>query len=67
MTKINIRKLKETVFAKISKDQALFKLMQTKPDEIELEEAPYFASTLVTLINQSNLSELPAHDDTSVR
>lgn len=67
MTKINIRKLKETVFAKISKDQALFKLMQTKPDEIEQEEAPYFASTLVTLINQSKLSGLPAHDDTSVR
>jgi hypothetical protein len=56
---VNIKKFREAVFSKITKEDSLYQLMQSKPDEIPAEEAVYLTSTVMGLINHSKLAVNP--------
>ena len=52
---VNVKNFKEMVFSKMSKDDSLHKMMQSKPDEIPVEEAVYLTSTVMGLIDRSKV------------
>ena len=56
-TTINIKRFKEFVFSHYTSDQPIFKYIQAKCDALSREEAPYFATMCLNLIEQSRISD----------